>query len=107
MKQKNVNLSRKIVQDITMWTILIFSLLILNSSKVFGQCNCDDEQVTTVSLGASEGFESYNANQVMPIGGRWSLFACAGYNPVAATVVSTPVNCGSQKKKINGNLIKI
>ena len=61
MKQKNVNLSRKIVQDITMWTILIFSLLILNSSKVFGQCNCDDEQVTTVSLGASEGFESYNA----------------------------------------------
>lgn len=104
MKQKNVNLSRKIVQDITMWTILIFSLLILNSSKVFGQCNCDDEQVTTVSLGASEGFESYNANQVMPIGGRWSLFASAGYNPVAATVVSTPVNCGSRSLRFQYNV---
>ncbi len=104
MKQKKFHASRRLVHDVTMWSILIFSLCILNSSKVFGQCSCDDDLVTTVSLGDSEGFESYSANQSLPTGGRWSLFPSGnGYNPVPATVVSTPVNCGSRSLRFQYN----
>ena len=104
MKQKKIHGSQRLVHDVTMWSILIFSLCILNSSKVFGQCSCDDELVTTVSLGDSEGFESYSVNQSLPTGGRWSLFPAGnGYNPVSATVVSTPVNCGSRSLRFQYN----
>jgi hypothetical protein len=63
MKNKNFYATRRFVHEITMWTLLIFSLFILNSSKVFGQGNCYKEVVTTVSLSSSEGFESHQTFQ--------------------------------------------
>ncbi len=82
---------------------IIFAFDILSLSTVFSQnsCNCNDELVTTTSLSSSEGFESYTANQLIPLGGNWSLYPSG--SPKAATVVNSPVNCGSKSLKFQYN----
>jgi hypothetical protein len=94
----------KYLQDTLLWILLILSLVFLNYSEVIAQCNCDDELVTTTSVGGSEGFESYTTNTSLPIGGRWSLFpSSVGYNPIAGTVVSSPANCGTKSLRFQFN----
>ncbi|MBK9736457.1 MAG: hypothetical protein IPO92_16470 [Saprospiraceae bacterium] len=92
---------KKTLYDLMLWIILIFSLFFLSVSDLIAQCNCDDELVTTTSINSSEGFESYSANQPIPIGGNWSLFPNAGVIP--ATVVNSPTNCGSRSLKFQYN----
>lgn len=62
MKQKYLQASLRIVHDITMWTILIFSLFILNSSEVFGQYKCEDNLIKKVSENPMECMDSKQVN---------------------------------------------
>lgn len=89
-KQRNI-------QDAILWILFITSILFLSSPNLFGQCSCSNELVPTVSTNSSDGFETYAANQPIPLNGNWSLYpASQNYNPIPATVVSNPTYCGSR-----------
>lgn len=82
-------------------TIFIVTFLLNLSGQ---SCNCDDQTSIVVGEVASDGFESYTLNGSMLMSGRWSLYPkSSNYNPVAPTVVGSPVLCGNKSIRFKSN----
>lgn len=89
-------------QKVVFFLIFILLTLIIGKIDMFGQvCNCDDEDLLTSALVSSDGFESYSANNYLPMGGSWSLYpSSSGYYPISGTIVTNPVYCGNKSLKV-------